>query len=100
MGTCKTCKHWVSIPEEDNRLGRWIKKDGDDDKTYQVESEAVIKSGYKVQWCNEAYSRDGLGLGEKRPKRNGLSLYADYDCYGASMATGEDFGCVLHEVES
>ena len=104
MQTCKTCKYWqLSHPDFIDKdwnhyelLGAYQITPDSQGRTLRRKSEqqAINDTGYAARWCTKVTNSN---LSASRPKRNGVSLFGEYDD-GAAMATGEDFGCILHEL--
>jgi len=86
MERCKTCKHWGSKPDEEIYSDRIC-------KPYDEDTFEKKKMPFEVKRC----CSPNITLFEKNLNSNGISL-TDGSEYYASMCTGEDFGCILHEI--
>jgi hypothetical protein len=95
MNTCKTCKHWQSKhPEfiaDFNRFELFGVYQTTTGKLVKSEDQAIADTGYAVRWCTRSTEM------ESRPKQNGVAFFGEFSD-GSAMATGQDFGCILHEV--
>ena len=96
MDTCKTCKHWL-LKHPDFKpdfyhyelLGTYQTTTG---KATKSEEQAIADTGYAARWCTKIVNV----YEPPRPVRNGVSIYNEWEDDSA-IATGQDFGCVLHE---
>ena len=100
MNNCKTCKFWQPPSEEEmgggeyesvlfpEELDYW---DGPDKSNKDREVRAVELTGFAVRFCKHPKM-----YFYRRPLRDGVAV-VDGSEWSASMLTGEDFGCVLHE---
>lgn len=91
MNTCKTCKWWQL--GEDDRYGRVLFPE--DPETYEQELDEeknAARWGHRARRC-----RHPRLLFYQRPDRDAAAV-CDGSQYKAALLTGEDFGCVLHEV--
>lgn len=89
---CKTCKHWVL--GEDDEYNRLIFP-YNPTKNYEqceTEEEAAALFGGRVRRC-----RHPKLLFYQRPEINGAAVM-DGSEYKAELVTGEEFGCVNHEL--
>lgn len=84
MNRCKTCRHW-KIP--DNPQASKIAQPCDPD------TGELMQMPYATREC----AHPQLALFEHPPSNPGFAL-TDASEYYAALATTEDFGCVLHEM--
>ena len=85
MNNCKTCKHWKD-PEGENYLENEICNPLDQN-TYEP-----MNRGFQVKLCKQPQQT----FCETPIIANGFGL-TDGSNFMARLATGEDFGCVLHQ---
>lgn len=86
MERCKTCKHWRATLPGDSYHADQICSPLDPDTM------KPMKRGFESRLCKHP----NQALFEAPVQANGFAL-TDASEYLACLATGEDFGCVLHE---
>ena len=94
METCSTCKHWR---REDQDKYNYLEitmgyRPGGGYDYVEDEQEAIKVWGYRVRRCTHPKL-----LFYERPESNAATV-VDGSQYKAKLFTGEQFGCVLHEL--
>lgn len=92
MQTCKTCKHWL-IAKEDRADDLISPYDPVTYKREETEEAIAAKWGHNVRYCKHPKLQF-----YQRPDKDGLAVIDGSDYY-AALLTGEDFGCILHEIK-
>ncbi len=89
MNVCKTCVYWKT---DDNRYNDAVSP-RDPVTMEQERDEAKIAAtwGHVVRYCTHPKI-----LFYQRPSKDGAAVFDGSD-YMAYLATGESFGCLLHE---
>ena len=85
MNTCKTCRHWLA-PTEEDYLAVHICAPADPD-TFEP-----MQRGFETRQCKHP----SQAFHEAPVQPNSFAL-TDASDYFACLATGEDFGCILHD---
>lgn len=93
MSNCKTCKWWLLGEEPDRYDSVIFPADPVTHEQEFDEEKNAAKWGHRVRRCHHPRV-----LFYQRPDRDAAAV-CDGSEYAASLLTGEDFGCVLHEIE-
>lgn len=96
MNTCKTCQHWVTPKDNENPYRYKDLISPYDPVTHEqerTEEEIASKWGYNVRFCEHPKLKSC-----QRPDQKGFAV-VDGSEYYVALVTGEDFGCILHEVK-
>lgn len=93
MEHCKTCKWWTPV----NDIGGYGYADAlgiYDPVTFDRYDDATLLRlhGFSVAQCTSPHVRF-----YERPARDGVALF-DGSQYFAQIITGEDYGCIKHEM--
>ena len=86
MNTCKTCLHWKLPDADEDYHAEAICSPRDPDTGKPMER------GFEARLCKHP----SAALFEAPVRADGFAL-TDASTYMACLATGEDFGCPLHE---
>lgn len=93
MNQCKTCKYWrLGKSDEYDRIIFPFKPGGSYEQC-KTEEEAAAMFGHRVRRCQNPKL-----LFYQRPEIDGACV-VDGSEYRAELITGENFGCVNHEVK-